>query len=343
MRSPYVLALILAASLRVRGQTATGSASTPSLPTDPRKFFELAVPHYDFSDPKLKPWHLKASYEIYDYEGKLTTKGTWEYWWASPKVRRRTWERLGMSRTDWITEDGTIYRKESGDAPLYFERRLEDIILHPGPNDEGIAARKLKLELKAGKGATSPTCLSTIPKQSSNGMAQVLMQANQVIYCYDPATMALLSVDSPVGRSKYGEFVVMQDHYIARRIAARIGEQSTIHISVDSIDGIDPVDKKLTRDADSIRLTAPGRVSGGKVLKQTDAFEVLIGKPRMRGIIFACATIGKDGRVQTVEVLSAPSKIVADAVTDAVKKWIYEPLTVNGEPIESEYSIQTTL
>lgn len=349
MKLRLSLAVLVIGAVRVVGQQPANQPSVPTIPSAPRAFFELAVPHYDFSDPKLKPWHLKASYEIYDYEGKLAAKGTWEYWWASPKVRRRTWERPGFSRTDWINGDGTIYSKENGDGPLYFERRLEDIILYPGPNYEKIAAGKLKLELKPGKGPTSPDCLNAIPLDSSTGTPHVVTQASQVQYCFDPETKALMTVSSEYGRSKYGKFVVMQDHYIARQIAVQIDFQATLYISIDSIDGIESTDPALVRSSDSAKLPelahytsdspAPATVSGGKLLKEVKA-QVLSGDPHMHGIVLVSAAIGKDGTVRRVEILRTPSKMLADAVADAVKKWVYEPFTVNDEPIEAQVSIQ---
>jgi hypothetical protein len=64
MRTLSFIALFLIALLQGMGQTADSSKS--SLPKDPREVFAAAAPFYDFSDPDLKPWYLKATYQLYD-------------------------------------------------------------------------------------------------------------------------------------------------------------------------------------------------------------------------------------------------------------------------------------
>ena len=353
MKSRFLLTLISLVSLQALGQNSATTPAKPALPSDPLAFFELAVPHYDFSDPKLKPWHLKASYEIYNYDGKLATKGTWEYWWASPKVRRRSWERPGLSRTDWITADGTIFRKDSGDPPLYFERRLEDTILYPGPNYEKIKAGDLKLDLKAAaSGSGSLSCLTVTPKAKDDGKPHILHPSTPTNYCFDPENMALMASYSDQFLSKYSEFVVMQGHYLARRVTVQVGRQALINISVDSLDGIDERDPALNPPADAAPLPErahytsdslpPGKLVEGKLLKQISP-QILIDPRRVQGFIFFSVLVGIDGKVRRVEVLSTPSKLVADSIVDAVKKWVFEPFTVDGKPIEMEFPVVMNL
>jgi TonB family protein len=53
------------------------------------------------------------------------------------------------------------------------------------------------------------------------------------------------------------------------------------------------------------------------------------------------ATVNKDGAVREVNVLSGDS-LLAAAVTDAVKRWKYEPNTDNGKPIEGDIRVKVT-
>lgn len=50
------------------------------------------------------------------------------------------------------------------------------------------------------------------------------------------------------------------------------------------------------------------------------------------------ATIGKDGAVRNVKVVSGPA-VLARAASDAVRQWRYRPYTLNGEPIEVQTDI----
>jgi hypothetical protein len=85
MRLLYFCALSLTALLPGFAQTAANAG--PGLPQDPREIFAAAAPFYDFNSPDLKPWHLKATYQLYDEKGKPGEQGTYEYWWASRQVQ----------------------------------------------------------------------------------------------------------------------------------------------------------------------------------------------------------------------------------------------------------------
>jgi len=346
MRLWLLLALLLVVPLQVFGQQTTADPAVATLPQDPRAFFETAVPHYDFSDVKLKPWHLRATYQLYDFEGKPTLQGTWEYWWASPKVRRRSWTRSGLTQTDWIEQDGTILRKRSGESLHFFERRLEDIILYPGPNYEMIDSGKLKLGLGVvGEGSASLTCLTTTRQLEVDGKLQASPHATPDDYCFDPKTMALLTTYSNNSLSRYSQFVKMQDHYIARHISVQFDGQTMLTVSVDSIDGIEEKDSALVPAADAVprwqraHYTSDGpqpeTVTGGKLTKRVaPVYPAMSRSQHELGVVKLAGTIGTDGRVRNLEVLSSPSELLAESAVDAVKQWQFESFMVRGEPIE---------
>jgi protein TonB len=56
------------------------------------------------------------------------------------------------------------------------------------------------------------------------------------------------------------------------------------------------------------------------------------------GIVVLQATIGKDGHVENLHVLSGPSAL-QQAAMDAVKKWIYRPYLLNNEPVAVDTTI----
>jgi protein TonB len=50
------------------------------------------------------------------------------------------------------------------------------------------------------------------------------------------------------------------------------------------------------------------------------------------------ALIGKDGTIQTLNVISG-HPLLAPAAVEAVKQWIYQPTLLNGNPVEVETEI----
>jgi protein TonB len=54
------------------------------------------------------------------------------------------------------------------------------------------------------------------------------------------------------------------------------------------------------------------------------------------------ATIGKDGRITDLEVLSGPD-MLKEAALHAVRQWVYDPYRVDGEPVRVQTWINVSL
>ena len=93
-------------------------------PHNPRDYFDLSAPMYNLNDAAQKPWHLKASYTIYDESSNPKTQGTYEHWWASPQLYRNSWERPGATHDVWRTIDGKHRYRGQGMLD-YFEYALQ--------------------------------------------------------------------------------------------------------------------------------------------------------------------------------------------------------------------------
>lgn len=59
---------------------------------------------------------------------------------------------------------------------------------------------------------------------------------------------------------------------------------------------------------------------------------------RMEGSVQLQATIGKDGNISNLKIMSGDG-ILAHAAQDAVKQWKYKPYYLNGEPVEIQTQI----
>ena len=53
----------------------------------------------------------------------------------------------------------------------------------------------------------------------------------------------------------------------------------------------------------------------------------------VEGVVRFTVTIGKDGKVQHIELVSG-EPILAEAAEQAVKQWVYRPTLLNGDPVE---------
>jgi protein TonB len=62
-------------------------------------------------------------------------------------------------------------------------------------------------------------------------------------------------------------------------------------------------------------------------------YPTLAKQTRQFGMVRLIATVGKDGRVKQIDVVSGPAFLAAAAV-EAVKKWVYQPTLLNAKPVE---------
>ena len=54
---------------------------------------------------------------------------------------------------------------------------------------------------------------------------------------------------------------------------------------------------------------------------------------RVSGTVRLIGTIGKDGMIEQVQVVSGPGMLVQAAV-NAVRQWVYRPTMLNQKPVE---------
>lgn len=53
---------------------------------------------------------------------------------------------------------------------------------------------------------------------------------------------------------------------------------------------------------------------------------------RISGVVRLIGTIGKDGTIQNLQLISG-HPLLARAALDAVRQWIYKPTLLNGSPV----------
>ena len=82
------------------------------------------------------------------------------------------------------------------------------------------------------------------------------------------------------------------------------------------------------------RIRIGGNIQQTKLVRQPHPVYPPEAKAaRVQGTVKLQATIGKDGTVQSLEVLSGDPLLVPAAL-EAVKQWVYQPTLLNGDPVE---------
>jgi TonB family protein len=342
MRLLIFSALSLTVLLPAFGQNAVNTG--PSLPKEPHELLATAAPFYDFSSPELKPWHLKATYQLYDLKGKPAEQGTWEYWWASPTIHRSSWTRAGAEHTEWLKADGTLYRKDSGSPLKYFERTIEASFLYPLPGRGLVDSGRMKLDLKMlPPEKPELACVLTTLERMVDGKLQFPSSGMPNYYCFDLSTPALRMTYSDQLTKQFNQIVKTQDRYLARQVEITANKQKLFTASVETIEAVNPADTVFNPLPDAtlqpriISQPQEGQsevAQGALIKKEPPVYPMASKMAHQQGVVVLAALIGIDGRIRDLEVLASPSPMLAGSAVDCVKKWEYKPYVQNGTPVE---------
>jgi TonB family protein len=88
----------------------------------------------------------------------------------------------------------------------------------------------------------------------------------------------------------------------------------------------------------------PIRVGGDvqppvKVSAPSPQYTEIARKARIQGVVIVEAIIDKEGKVTNVKVLKGLPMGLDTAAADAVKKWTFQPATLNGKPVAVIYNL----
>jgi len=345
MRMLSFCALYLAVALPGFAQTAANAG--PPMPTDAREIFAAAAPFYDFNSPELKPWHLKASYQLYDDEGKPGEKGTYEYWWASPKVYRSTWTRPSATHSEWHTADGKHAHQDIGEPLKFFEYKLQAALFSPLPTSAELAPDKFRLDKESlGKKNAKVPCIMVIPLMPTYKDLKTAPLGLYPTYCFD-TQMPVLRASRSFGTltTEFNNIAITQNRYLAREILVFEGKRKILSATIDTVSGIAPSDPALTPPVearitqhDNVQLGS-GILAGMLLKKQTPSYPLYDKEVGVSGTVVLKAIIGRDGGIHDLRVISAPTPSMALSALWAVSQWEYRPYLLNGEPVEVNSTI----
>ena len=314
------------------------------------------APVYDFTNPALKPWQFKASYQIYDQDGRAGEMGTYEYWWASPSVYRSTWKRGGRTESEWHTADGKRFETSSGGVLHLFETEFPKELLAPLPEakDEDPRESWLKRDtIPFGK--VKAPCVEIIGKRfvEQRGAAfpytEALDNVKPPTYCFDPQQPILILKSLSAGVTEsYGNFIGMQERDLPRSLIEAVNGRRILAVTVNAIGGLDPGDPALTPPADArtgeastadvpVHVMNGQRIEGDNPIYPDEAKE-----SNLSGTVMIEAQIGKDGRIHDMQVISSPGPLLTATSLKAVGKWEYKPYLLNGEPVDVRTTINVT-
>lgn len=91
---------------------------------------------------------------------------------------------------------------------------------------------------------------------------------------------------------------------------------------------------QVIEPAASKPITVTSDIQSAKLLRKViPVYPQLAIVARLSGTVHLVGTIGKDGKIEQLQVVSGPPLLVQAAV-DAVRQWLYRPTMLNNKPVE---------
>lgn len=294
----------------------------------------------------LQPWHLKATYQIFQTNLAPGT-GTVEVWWASPNQWRRFYTSKTYAGTEWSVKRIQRYQTSEPFLHDFLELRVAKPLTNPLFQAVNFKP-DVEIGIKPLAAGTQLNCLQAVDRPPSKTNQDDLLFPT---YCVDKsAILRMVAIsDTAVSFSAYKAF---NNRAIATRVDVRVNGQPVSSMQITQLDTLDPADTALlvpAKDAMPEPWTIP---YGEPPLVPThveEAAVVGLSTSLLRGQVRTSIVVHKDGSVQLIgRPAGQISQIdghrviignVIDAVAYAVAKSRFEPYVVDGQTVE----VATTL
>jgi len=340
--SRYFLPILLAAASCALGQTPaptptsapadqTSPAQTAAepMPTDPAALLTLAAKKNGLQNVGTEPLHIKATYQLLDDKGAVKETGTIDEIRVSDKKYKLTYSSPSFSQTDYSTDAG-LFRVGDPNWPSYPLFAAHNSLYPFFPTGDVVSKFKLGTETRT-LGAAQLICIKVL---NAKDIFPYLG-----LYCLGPNVPVLRLVEKFHGASQilYSSLSEMGGAYVPKDTTYLERGKPLVRIHLNSVSVVPRIDVGVFTHPESAtkiprRLTTLPIRAWPKLLNriQPDAAQ----GDHLEGDFVVQVVVGADGKVISARPLSGPP-ILRQAALDAVQRWIYEPIRVNGEPAEA--------
>ncbi|HZB88258.1 MAG TPA: energy transducer TonB [Terracidiphilus sp.] len=333
---------LLALAATLPAQTAPPAASQPlpaalavPTPTDPAQRLELGRKLNNLAGPDAKPWHLKATFQLYNEKGKPSEEGAFEEWWFSDKQYKVAYHSPSFNQEEYGTDQG-VFRSGSTDWLAWPVSDIRDAIEHHIPPVSEMGDQ-IPEHVSLRLGADNLDC-SAIPSRNSN-----YVDNKSTSFCFDPLHPILRYAHSfrLLTEITYDQISTFGELFIARNLRVFAEGAPVLSVHIDELESLHPNHiSLLSPPADAVR----GRKRIVHILSSNAPTPTYREPPKYPesaredhtvGDVELVVRLGADGHVIDAHAVAGPKEL-RKATVDAMRKWAYQPRVIDGEPVEFE-------
>jgi TonB family protein len=290
-------------------------------------------------DASMEPWYLKLSFQLFDEKGAPTEKGVIEEWWKSPSQHKTVYTSPSYTSMEIQTADGT-YRSKGTSSPPYLLNLALQQVIHPIPQEDIADAKPDQHQQAFGKVALDCITLSQPIKNIPYPPLGLFPT-----YCFDSGRddlRLLYNLGSELTtRNNQGKF---RERYVSLDQVTTVNSVTAVTAHIEELRTATMAESEFVPpDVEKIDMTTvkvgAGVMAGMILTKLNPIYPVRARQNRISGRVVIAVKIGRDGRIHSMKLVSAPDADLAIAALTAVRQWIYKPYLLNGEPVEVDTMI----
>jgi hypothetical protein len=320
--------------------------TTPPIPQDPKEMLLAAAQVNGLDAPGMKPWHILVSYDKFDEDGDNVDSGTYEELWAGPKKYRLSYTSHDFIQTDISTADG-LYRVGAEKWPGELQTRVRDEFVRPMFREMNLEyAKPEKKKLQLGK-AKLPCVL--LRRSDAGNVSENALAA----FCFEPDSLILRFSKGGYRRSTvwdqtiYEKIMELQGRYVASDVKVMRAGKLFLKMQLEKLESIAQLNTTdFTPPSNAALIGQEPIAVDGQVLMldyllhdEMTQFPKSIRAPGGRAAVKYL--IGKDGHVTDVEFVEGTAEMQG-AIEESLKKYVFRPFVLRGEPVEVEAKQQFT-
>ncbi len=353
-----VCALVLVPG-QVFGQNAaatTAAPAVPAMPKDAKDILKLAAQVNGLGAPGMKPWHLKAAYEVYDVDGKPKYQGTYEEWWAAPGKYKVSFSDPGFHQVEYAN-GGKLMITGDRTFPL-IEGAVEQEITYPMPPAVVLENGEYESQ-NVTIGAAKLACIQQMfPRMNVNpyGLGLFSYNARDSSSHYHTFQSSLgytiplvnlrvcVEKSAPIVRAvvyagamlvTFNQVTLVNGHYAAKEFWIKNGDLPLLHVILEDLDGRGHMDDTL--------FEAPASATPAQLIRVSSAFPGShypphADKTKVHGTVVIEGTLTKKGELRDPHVVSGLAALCPGAMVDAEKLHL-PPIKIKDQAMDAVIDI----
>lgn len=313
----------------------------------------LAVKRNSLTGSDAQPWRLKASFHTFTPATKFwkeeNKQGRFEEFWAGADRFKLTYSDEEYSQTVYGTPNGKFVagglRMVLGDVRELGEFFEPAVYLHRYA--EGHSPEFDPANADAGESA----CLRTVSDRPKSPKRETLIYR----FCFDSSLrLVRFSIN---GNDDFlilfRKPVFFNGHAIPTEVELRRHGITRMFALLESLEAAEPIDEsELQRPADAVpdesdphaiamptNVNVSAGLAAGRLREASPPVYPRDAKvAHVQGTVVLDAEISKEGRIESLRVISGP-EMLQQAAQDAARNWIYRPYLINDVPTEMHTTI----